>query len=90
MARVPLVGLALAWWLSGCSQQVGLRCEDQERYIGSTEIAPIQIPDDLDTPDETDALRVPGPTDSAEGGAIPTYGPCTESPPEFYQEGRPG
>ena len=90
MARALLAGIALAWWLSGCSRNVGLTCEDQERYLGSEEAAPLQIPEDLDTPDQTEALRVPGSEEGDEGPGIPTYGPCTESPPEFYQEGLPG
>jgi len=89
MSRGVLVSIALLWWLSGCSRDAGLRCEDQERYLGSVEIAPLEVPDDLDPPDESEALRVPRVTDTGEATG-PDYGPCTESPPEFFEEGPPG
>ena len=90
MTRSLLVGIAFVWWLSGCGRDVGLRCEDQERYSDSAEIAPIRIPDDLDAPDETEALQIPNEPELAEGSGTPTDGPCTESPPEFFEEGLPG
>ncbi len=82
-----LVGIALVWSSTGCMRDANLRCEDQERYLGSEEIAPIEIPDDLDAPDDSEALSIP---QAGEGVSGPTEGPCTESPPEFFQEGLPG
>lgn len=90
MSRILLVSIAVVWWFSACSGEAGLRCENQERYLGSEEIAPIQVPDDLDSPDETDALRVPQVEGSVEEADIPSDGPCTESPPEFFEAGLPG
>lgn len=84
-----LVGIALVWCCSGCGRDAGLRCVNQERYLGSQEIDPIEIPDDLDEPDASEALDIPGSEEIREGEG-PTHGPCTESPPEFFQEGVPG
>lgn len=89
MARAIIVGLAAVWWLSGCGRDAGLRCEDQERYVGSQELAPIQIPDDLDAPDDTEALRIPDQAERDQEDGAGLSGPCTESPPEFYEAGLP-
>ena len=48
--------------------------------------APVQIPDDLSPPDESDAIRLP--TDLAPVGSI-TAGDCVEKPPSFFGESRP-
>ena len=90
MSRRLLVSIAVVWWFSGCTGEAGLRCENQERYLGSEEIAPLQVPDDLDAPEDAEALRVPQAGGSVEEANIPTDGPCTESPPDFFEEGLPG
>jgi hypothetical protein len=80
--------VGFAFWLSGCGQDAILRCEDRARYVGSPQIPPIQIPDDLDPPEESEALSVPG---SAAGEAVEVPGrPCLEAPPEYFDEGLPG
>lgn len=100
--RGIVVATALLILISGCSRNTGLRCEDQARYSGAVEAAPLTIPDDLDAPDEVEALRIPIPADSsvvlesAEAGTTSAAAQdgdqvtCTEAPPDFFQEGLPG
>ncbi len=94
-----VVAIVLAIWLSGCSRNSGLRCENQERYSGAGEVAPLRIPDDLDPPDQTEALRIPGTPNTGvaqetgnagEVDGAADVASCTESPPEFFEAGLPG
>ena len=94
MNRRIVVGMVLLCWLSGCSRGVGLRCEDQERYRGANEAELLRIPDDLDPPDDTEALRIPRAVTSTAGpgtgGETGEAASCMEAPPEFFEEGLPG
>ena len=99
MSRRIVTGIVLAIWLSGCARNSGLRCEDQGRYSAAGEVAPLRIPDDLDPPDQTEALRIPGTPDTAvaqEAGNAADVddsadaASCTELPPEFFDAGLPG
>lgn len=102
IVRGIVVATALMSLIGGCSRNTGLRCEDQARYSSAIEAAPLTIPDDLDAPDEVEALRIPVPADSSvareSGGAGATtvvaqdgdQAVCTEAPPDFFQEGLPG
>jgi len=76
--------------VSSCSRDIGLRCVDQERYLGSEEEAPVQIPDDLTPPDESQSLRIPAPLEEGAAEQLQSTGACLESPPEFFDEGAPG
>ena len=82
--------IALLACVCGCSRDAGLRCENQARYGGAVEVAPIIVPDDLDPPSEAEALRVPTIDRSAVAGAGAGAASCTEAPPDFFQEGLPG
>ena len=62
-------------------------CEPDARYSAARSAPPVQIPDDLSPPDESDALRLP--PDSGDAGAQPTAGDCLEAPPSFFGESRP-
>jgi hypothetical protein len=82
-----LLVLALAA-IGACSRQPQTAsCEPSDRYTTARSVAPVQIPDDLSPPDETDALRlppvVPTPTEVATEA-------CLEVPPAFFRAGRPG
>jgi len=91
--RVLLAGfvLAAAFWLSGCFGRGGLRCENQERYVGSEERPPVRIPDDLDPPDQSRALTIPAERDGAgEGEGAAREERCLEAPPEYLRQGAPG
>jgi hypothetical protein len=88
MLRHATVAAALAaCFLAGCGKDQSLRCEATERYSTAGSSPPVQIPDDLSPPDESQALRLP-PTAAGDSRA-PTQ-PCLESPPTFSNEGRPG
>jgi uncharacterized lipoprotein len=73
--------------IGACSRDEVARCEPPDRYATARSVAPVQIPDDLSPPDETDALRLPpvapSPTDPPSAG-------CLEAPPPFFDTGRPG
>ena len=100
--RAVALAIALVACISGCSRNAGLRCENQARYDGAEEVAPLEIPDDLDPPSEAEALRIPTMGDSTvasesqasgeprEAGAEGDTAACTEAPPDFFQEGSPG
>ncbi len=82
--------VAVAASVAGCGRSFGLRCEDPERYMGTGEVPPIQIPDDLDPPDETASLRIPPAPSEGEVEQLESRGPCLESPPDFFEAGAPG
>ena len=89
MGRKRAVILFVSFWCGGCGlNQAQMRCLDQERYLDSGDIGLLTIPDDLDSPDQTNALQIP--IDSGEAGAIAIFEVCTEEPPTFYEEGLPG
>tara|TARA_B100001142_G_scaffold75362_1_gene75996 strand:- start:436 stop:705 length:270 start_codon:yes stop_codon:yes gene_type:complete len=89
MGRKCAVILFISFWCGGCGlNQTQMRCLDQERYLDSGDIGLLTIPDDLDSPDQTNALQIP--IDSGEAGAIAIFEVCTEEPPTFYEEGLPG
>jgi hypothetical protein len=84
--RCGFLGLAAAlggMLLAGCHHSATLACEDTQRYASAESVQPVQIPDDLSPPSETEALRLP-PVVPANGPA-PTR-PCLESPPAFSEQ----
>lgn len=81
------------WWVivgltavAGCSRQETLPCQPEARYSTARSSPPVQIPDDLSPPDESDAIRLPA--DLAPVGSI-TAGECLETPPPFSGDSRP-
>ncbi len=89
VTRALLIGMLASWWLSGCSGDIGLRCEDPTRYTGSGENPPVRIPDDLSAPDESQSLRIPAPLEG-DVEQLEARGPCLEYPPDFYESSAPG
>ena len=88
MSRYLLIAVVVTGVLSGCGRMSAVRCEDPEYYAGSAEIEPVQVPEDLSLPDETESLQIPpAPLDNE---VTETTGPCLESPPEFFEEASPG
>src|SRR6187399_3045060 len=83
VASCLIVGFAA---ITGCSRGETLPCQPEARYSMARSAAPVQIPDDLSPPDESDAIRLP--TDLAPVGSI-TAGDCVEKPPSFFGESRP-
>ena len=78
-----IVGLAA---VTGCSRQQTAPCEPEARYSTARSVQPVQIPDDLSPPDESDAIRLPA--DVAPVAPI-TAGECLETPPPFFGDSRP-
>ena len=69
----------------GCGiSQEQIRCLDQERYLNSGEVGLIIIPDNLDSPDQSNALQIPQNTETSEISANASFETCTEAPPAFY------
>jgi len=80
-----IVGLVA---IAGCSRQETTPCEPDVRYSTARSAQPVQIPDDLSPPDESDAIRLP--TDVGAGAvASITAGECLETPPPFFGDSRP-
>ena len=100
--RAVAAAIALVFCICGCSRNAGLRCENQARYDGAEEVAPLMIPNDLDPPSEAEALRIPATGESTvasesqasgepqDSAADADAASCTEAPPDFFQEGLPG
>src|SRR5688572_1383383 len=86
--RFCCICCAIVWLaaVAGCSRQETLACEPEARYSTATSAPPVQIPDDLSPPDESDAIRLP--SDVGVGGSI-TAGECLEQPPPFFGDSRP-
>jgi hypothetical protein len=78
-----IAGLAAS---AGCSRQEVEPCEPEPRYSTARSAQPVQIPDDLSPPDESDAIRLP-PLGVASGPIV--AGACLEAPPPFSGELRP-
>lgn len=102
MQRAVAAAIAVVFCVCGCSRNAGLRCENQARYDTAEEVEPLMIPDDLDSPGEAEALRIPATGSSTVAGELQAPGEpqepaadgdaasCTEAPPDFFQEGLPG
>jgi hypothetical protein len=75
------VGLGCIW-LVGCHRSNTSGCEDTKRYADAVSASPVQIPDDLTPPSETDALRLPP---VVANSRAPTR-PCLEDPPAFSEQ----
>ena len=73
-------------FLVGCHRSNTSGCEDTRRYAKAVSASPVQIPDDLTPPAETDALRLPPVIVS---NRAPTQ-PCLEDPPAFSEQIRLG
>jgi hypothetical protein len=73
--------------LTACGRDKTRGCESTERYATAVSSQPVQIPDDLSPPNETEALRLPPDTGA---NAKPPSQPCLESPPSFFGEERTG
>ena len=78
-----IVGLTA---IAGCSRQQTTPCEPDARYATARSALPVQIPDDLSPPNESDALRLP--PDLGSSGAV-AAGECLETPPPFFGDSRP-
>jgi hypothetical protein len=78
-----IAGLAA---VAGCSREQTGPCDPEARYAVARSAQPVQIPDDLSPPNESDAIRLP--PDISRGESI-TAGECLETPPPFFGDSRP-
>ena len=69
----------------GCSRETTVACTPDTRYATARSAPPVQIPDDLTPPNESDALRLP----PAAGGPTAASGACLDTPPPFFGDSRP-
>jgi hypothetical protein len=86
MLRLLIAGALIASVLFGCSGETTLNCEPSERYAGARSVPPVRVPEDLSVPDEAESLRLPPAPDRG----VNAGERCLESPPDFFEERRPG
>ncbi len=79
--------LLVAAVVVGCSREDAVRCESDLRYSAARSAPPVQIPDDLSPPNESDALRLPA--DATVATTTAASGGCLESPPSFFRDEMP-
>lgn len=83
--------MLLAVLTAACSGERGLRCEESTRYESSTTAPPIRVPDDLDPPDESEALVIPQvPETELATASGEDEGECLETPPDFFGDDAAG
>lgn len=90
MLRLPSMSARAVWCVVGvvaiaaCSRQESVSCAADPRYGTARSAQPVQIPDDLSPPNESNALRLPAPV-----AAPVSAGECLQTPPSFFGESRP-
>jgi hypothetical protein len=72
--------------IAGCSRDKTVTCTPDARYSTARSAAPVQIPDDLSPPNESDALRLP-----PDGAVATTAAPVEylDAPPSFFGDSQP-
>jgi uncharacterized lipoprotein len=68
--------------LAGCATTA---CEPAD-YVGATSVPPMRVPDNLDPPDQTRALRIPD-VQGERTARRTSDGRCLEAPPDYFSEG---
>jgi uncharacterized lipoprotein len=83
IALIALVAIA-SMGLSGCKhlRQMAKSCHETKPYQRAASIAPLKIPAGLDTPDTTNALKIPA-LNAPEPPARKKADPCLDEPPPF-------
>ncbi|HKD54807.1 MAG TPA: hypothetical protein VKB72_11395 [Steroidobacteraceae bacterium] len=74
--------VALLATLSGCHALRSKSCNGKQPYMQAKSVPPLVVPSGLDTPDTTNALRLPA---LNEPPPPPRHGdqPCLDEPPSF-------
>lgn len=83
--RLALLGvLAAVMGLTGCQhlRNLGGSCHDTKPYMKAKSVAPLKIPPGLDTPDSSNALKVPA-LNTPEPPRRGKKDPCLDAPPPF-------
>lgn len=84
---VTVVALSLSCvMVAGCHREKTSGCKDTRRYAEAASASPVQIPDDLTPPAETDALRLPPVLTNSRAPSQP----CLEDPPAYSEQIRLG
>lgn len=84
-ASAVLVLLLAGPLLGGCFGNAGLGCEKPQRYATSGSAPPVRVPDDLNVPNESDALQIP-PGQPLEVPSDDKSAPCLERPPSYLDD----
>ena len=79
MSRYLLFVVAAGLLVGACGRDKELRCTISTGYLDAVSADQLRVPGDLSIPDETDALRVPGP--SLPGGDAGSSDECLEFSP---------
>lgn len=72
--------LVMASLVAGCSVSA---CKDSEAYMASKATDPLRMPEGVEPPDTTSAVKIPGDPDG-QGGAKRSSDGCLAEPPQFY------
>ena len=83
--RLALLGvLAAVLGLTGCQhlRNLGGSCHDTKPYMKARSIEPLKIPPGFDTPDSSNALKIPA-LNTPEPPRRGKKDPCLDAPPPF-------
>lgn len=83
MKLLPILLAVVAIPISACSRNDEVRCPGGTRYLTAESADELRVPDDLDVPDEAEALRIPPRTPPAEQADEDT---CLPFSPAFSGE----
>jgi len=76
-----IAAVMVAATLAGCFGNRDVSCAKPREYQASRSIAPLQVPQGLDTPDPSTELKIPETTQSADASDAPG---CLEQPPDYF------
>lgn len=86
MMKSPTAVLCLAaafLWLGGCKTLRGISsCHKTQPYMAATSVPPLKIPQGLDAPDTSGALKLPALNEPPPPRRT-NKDPCLDSPPSF-------
>jgi len=83
--RLAVLGiLAAVLGLTGCQhlRNLGGSCHDNKPYMKARSIEPLKIPPGFDTPDSSNALKIPA-LNTPEPPRRGKKDPCLDAPPPF-------
>src|SRR5262245_46040834 len=81
--RGRVLGVAVvALVAAGCHSMRAKSCHNPQPYMDAKSVAPLQIPPGLDSPDTTNALRIPRLAEP-ERPARKGKDPCLDEPPPY-------
>ena len=90
VSKVFCLVIVAALMCGACSRNKETRCTLSTAYRDAVSAEQLRVPGDLSLPDETDALRVPGPASPGEGSGSDEcleFSPALQTAPEEQQPG---